>query len=475
MIKNNCKPRIVLIIARGEAVRNFLYSETLKSLSSMARITLLSVISDDKFKQRFGSYVEEIIPLSTLQENKFILLLRELILYAHYRWLWTEKVKNKWETLAYQANSFPRKIKFHVWKSFIYLLANRPVLDILSFIENKMSILLNPTEKFNSLFERIKPDLVFNCSHIHAPAGELPIRVAHSMGLRTATFIFSWDNLSSRGRILAPYDYYFVWHRGMRDQLLSIYPSIKKEQVFITGTPQFDYHFRSEYCMSRGDLCERLGLDPARPFILYTTGMDRDFPEEHKHVETIIKLLKEFDTKNKPQLVVRMYIKGISPEMRKLSQEKIPDVIFPPVLWEEKWFTPRYDDLAIYSSLLHHTHLGINPASTVTLELLMLGKPVINIGFDPSGSCIPPCLRWYRHIQFDHFRPIAESGVTKVAYSVSELRTLLQSTFSQPEGREKRLQFIEELFGDSLDGKSGRRVAQRMIELTALKGSDNAS
>ncbi len=162
------------------------------------------------------------------------------------------------------------------------------MLDLLSFIENRLSLLLKPTDQFDRLFERIQPDLVFNCSHIHAPAAELPVRVAHQKGIRTAAFIFSWDNLSTRGRILPPYDDYFVWHEGMRQELLSLYPSIRPEHVFITGTPQFDFHFQPAFCMTREELCERLGLDPPRPYILYTTGMAEAFPEEYRFVETII-------------------------------------------------------------------------------------------------------------------------------------------------------------------------------------------
>lgn len=48
------KPHIVLIIPRGEAVRNFLYSDTLRILSENASVTLLSVIHDDAFVARWA-------------------------------------------------------------------------------------------------------------------------------------------------------------------------------------------------------------------------------------------------------------------------------------------------------------------------------------------------------------------------------------------------------------------------------------
>src|SRR5262249_8245450 len=139
---------------------------------------------------------------------------------------------------------------------------------------------MRPTKGFDDLYAEIKPDLVFNGSHIHGKAGFLPIRVASKMGIPTAGFIFSWDNLTSRSRILEPYNDYLVWHSPMRAQLRSIYPEIAPEHVHITGTPQLDYHIKDEYHWIREELCAHLGLDPDRKIVLYTTGVAELFPYE---------------------------------------------------------------------------------------------------------------------------------------------------------------------------------------------------
>ena len=98
------KPRIVLVVARGEAVRNFLYSDTLRLLAQQAEVTLLTAIHDDKFLATFGPLAARIIPLSAYPEKKSVRRLREVISVAHYRWIWTEKVKNKWELLDYETH-----------------------------------------------------------------------------------------------------------------------------------------------------------------------------------------------------------------------------------------------------------------------------------------------------------------------------------------------------------------------------------
>ncbi|HKZ43644.1 MAG TPA: hypothetical protein VJZ78_01245 [Anaerolineales bacterium] len=455
------KPNIVFIIARGESVRNFLYSAAIRSLHENARITLLSVITDEQFRTRFEHEVDQIIELREYPEHRLVNYLRALLHDAHYRWLWTEKVKNKQVILDDRARTLGGKIKRSLWKTISYFFANQGSLSFLSTLDRKLSILLKPTADFDRLFSQLKPDLVFNGSHIHASRGDLPIRIAHQMGIPTATFIFSWDNLSSRARLLPHYDHYLVWHKGMKEQLLNIYPSIKEDHVYITGTPQFDFHFRKEYILPRRELCSRIGLDPGRPFILYTTGMARDFPGEYLHVRSIIALLHEMDETKRPQLVVRAYIKGNSPEMEELAGQAIPGVVFPPVLWEEKWFTPMEEDLCIYTSLLHYCELGINPASTVSLELMMMDKPVINIGFDPPGYQVAKGYHWSRHIQFDHYRDLVRSGAVKIAYSTNDMRRMIHDSLENPsELLSRRRSFLEETFGCTLDGNSAQRIAE---------------
>ena len=460
------KPHIVLIVARGEAVRNFLYSDTLKILSQQARVTLLSAIDDEKFTQRFGPLVERIIPLPEVKERWIVKFLRELIDMAHYRWIWTEKVKNKWELLDLEAQSPKQKLRIRLFKAFARVFASRAGLNFLAFWEYHLSLLFNPTPFFEQTFDELKSDLVFNCSHIHAPRGEMPARVAHKMGIKTATFIFSWDNLSSRGRILPPYDHFLVWHEGMRKELLHLYHFIKPEQIHITGTPQFDYHFKAEYQLTREQLAEKVGFDPNRPFVLYTTGMERDFPGEVGHVLSVIDILKVFEPSIRPQLVVRTYVKGNSPEMEALARANIADVFFPPILWDANWFMPQEEDLSIYSSLLKQCLFGINPASTVSLELMMFGKPVMNLGFDPPGSNLPKPLQWQRHILFDHYQRVVAGGGVRVAYSTEEMREIIKEFIGEGNLLQaEQQQFLNKFFGATLDGNSSRRGAEVILQL----------
>ena len=462
------KPCIILVVPRGEAVRNFLYSDTLRLLSEQAKVVVLSVVTNEAILAKARPYVEEIIPIEEHPVYPPVAYLRTLIENAHDRWLWSKVAQNNWELRTRRAKQEGGLQQLQWWAvaGAARVLGNNPCLHALTALERSLQWRLRTTRKYDELFSRLKPDLVFNGSHIHGPAGELPLRVAKGMGIKTAGFIFSWDNLTSRSRVMVPYDYWLVWHEGMRKQLLEIYPEIKPENVFVTGTPQMDFHFRPEYVWSREELARRIGIDPKRPFILYTTGVDRHFPQEHRHVELVIRLLQDLKVAERPQLVVRNYIKGTSPEMKALSERKMTDVVFPPMLWDMAWATPRPEDLDLYCSLVHHAAISINAASTVSLEFILKDKPVINLDFDPPGSSLAPCDGFKRHIRFDHFWPVAQSGGTMVAQSEDDMKRMLIKGLTDPAAATReRKQFIQEFFGPTADGKSGQRVADCLKSL----------
>lgn len=465
------RPHIVIVAGRGEVLRNFIYSDTLPCLADEARVTLLTVVDGEEHVGRFRPRLESVIGLAEHPMPRPAAYLRSLVENAHDRWQWSAVARNNWELRDRRAAERGSVLQRRLIKAVARALAFRPALRALSALENELAYRLRPTRAFDELFDRLRPDLVFNGSQIHGRAAELPLRVARRHGTPTAVFVFSWDNLTSQSRILVPYDDYLVWTEGIRGELLGLYPHVGAQRVHATGTPQFDFHFKADFQLPRAELCRRIGLDPARPFVLYTAGISNHFFEEHRHVELVARLLGEIDVPARPQLVVRTYVKGTSPEMRALAERGLPHTVFPPVAWDEHFQTPRYDDLAVYTSLLKHAALGINAASTVSLELMIFDKPIINLDFDPPGAGLPWCLGYGRHIRFDHFRPVAESGATMVARSADDMARMLRHGLTRPEADSAaRRRFLDAMFGDLLDGGAGRRVAELLLRLARGHG-----
>jgi hypothetical protein len=456
------QPQIVAILPRGEAIRNFVYSGALDEINLEAGLALLSVLPSDEIHELLRSRYQKVYELEEIDENYAVKSLREILDMAHGRWLWSEAAKERWRLRDSEATTVNLQLKRWLKKLACYPFANPPGLKLLSAIERGASKGLRITDKYVDLFKELRPSLVFNGSHIHSKVAIQAVQAAQWLGIPTATFLFSWDNLTSQGRIMLDYDYYLVWNEAIRNQLLGMYPSIKSEQVFVTGTPQFDFHFRKEFHWTREEFCERVGADPARPIILYSTGMANHMPGEPEIVEGIARRLREMTDWGPPQLLVRVYAKDLTGRFESLKR-KYPDILFPEVPWEPAWLTPKVEDTYLLTNTLLHCAAGINVASTISLELCMFDKPVINIGYNPD-SVEPKVLDYSRYYLFDHYRPVVESGAVEVAYSQTEMHQLLTQALQAPSRLSKERQALtRQFFGDSLDGRSSSRVAEALL------------
>jgi hypothetical protein len=458
--------RIVAIVPRGEVIRNFVYSGAFKYLSQEADLSLLSVSAGAKMDKLLKDTFQNVYPLADADDPWALRMQREIIATAHNRWLWSNAAKERSRLRDAEAKTAREKFRRFLKKAISYPFANRPGLAVLTGLERRLSRSLSVENPYVELFQTTKPTLVFNGSHVHSKIANRAVDAAQRLGIPTATFIFSWDNLTSQGRILHPYDYYLVWNEQLKAQLLELYDNIDESCIFVTGTPQFDCHFRPEYHRDRDEFCEEMGLDPTRPFVLYSTGMANHMPGEPEIVEEIADILASLEIQAKPQLMVRVYPKDRTGRFDDLKKRR-RDILFPDVAWDPKWMTPAPSDSAALINSIRHAAVGINVASTVSLELCMFDKPVINIGFNPR-SVEPETLSYASYYDFDHYRPVVESGAVSVAWDREQLRDLITHSLSDPvERQHERKAFLQDMFGNTLDGCSANRVADVLLSLAS--------
>lgn len=463
--QNNKTADIVALIPRGEVIRNFIYSGAFDEIAEQAELFLLTISPNDEINDFLTRKYKNVQSLQDYRETWLVRFQREILDLAHGRWLWSKAAQERWRLRdAEAAISARRKMARTVKKLTSLPFANQPGLRVLSKIERTSSRILKTTEFYLKLYRQLKPKLVFNGSHIHSRVAIQAIQAAQWLKIPTATFIFSWDNLTSQGRIMLPYDYFLVWNETLREQLLEMYDWITPEKVFVTGTPQFDFHFRENFYRTREDFCQSIGADPARPIVLYTTGMPNHMPDEPEIVEQIADILREIAEDKRPQLLVRIYPKDLTGRFEPLKNRR-RDILFPKVAWESQWLTPMYEDSYDLVNSLRHAALGINVASTVSLELCMFDKPVINVGYNPPG--VDETVLSYRdYYDFDHYKPLVESGAVQVAHRPEELKMLIRTALSDPRARQRERQnLVSKMFGKTLDGQSSSRVARTLLEV----------
>ncbi|NUS95975.1 MAG: hypothetical protein HOQ11_01050 [Gemmatimonadaceae bacterium] len=463
------RSHVIAVLPRGEAIRNFTHSGSLDAVAREAELSLLSVVPDaecfDSLALRYG----RVIPLEEPAERYPVRLLRDVLDMAHGRHLWSAAARERWRLRDHEARSLSQKVKRIGRKALARPFASRRGVALLERAERTASRVLSTTDRYVELYRQLGPTLVFNGSHVHSRNAIAAVHAARWLGIPTATFIFSWDNLTSQGRVLPAYDDYLVWNDDLKRQLLAIYPAVRPDRVHVTGTPQFDLHFREEMHWSREEFCARVGADPARPIVLYSTGMAEHMPGEPLVVEQIADMLGETRDLGAPQLLVRVYPKDRTGRFADLERRR-PDILFPRAKWVDAWLTPTVEDDQLYTNTLRHVAAGVNVASTVSLELAMFDKPVINVGYNPPG--IRPRVDYVRYYDFDHYAPLVRERAVALARSAEEMRTLLHLALSDPgAGRADREAFIARMFGGTLDGRSGERVAAVLLRLAARRAA----
>jgi len=113
------------------------------------------------------------------------------------------------------------------------------------------------------------PDVVLVTPGLHFGSGQADVvKSAQALGLPTWMLLFSWDNLSTKGALHVQPDLMFVWNERQRREAAELH-GFPADRVVVAGAPRFDGFFELESRVPRTDFFRPLGLDPARPTLLY--------------------------------------------------------------------------------------------------------------------------------------------------------------------------------------------------------------
>jgi len=309
-----------------------------------------------------------------------------------------------------------------------------------------------------------RPDMIWSTFCVSAL--EQPyVLAARDLGIPVVTSILSFDNLTSRGW-LPEFDHYLVWNAGMRDRLLNLYPHIGLDQITITGTPQFDFHRRSDYVWDRAATLRRLELPEDAGYLLYSTSAEILTPEEPELVARLAEKMAASERLRDRWLVVRLH--PLDDGRRWVDAASRSGRVRISSAWDEwpeqdGWTLSSSADQARLVSTIAHADVCVNVASTMSLDAAILDRPVVNIDFTAERDAPRGLL--YEEYGADHYRPLVESGGVRVAHDWVELERLLVRALDDPGvDRAERARMVSRECG-VVDGHAARRVAAALLEL----------
>ncbi len=143
----------------------------------------------------------------------------------------------------------------------------------------------------STLLERMRSE----CSglvvtNLQARASMPVMLAARRLGLPVIGNVASWDHQVGKGVLSPGLDRYLVQNEIMRADL-ERYHGIIPERVVVTGWPQSDVYHRPRSFGEYAALLRTLGLDPAKPVVLYAGNTPTNQPYEANYVDRIVELV----------------------------------------------------------------------------------------------------------------------------------------------------------------------------------------
>ncbi len=297
---------------------------------------------------------------------------------------------------------------------------------------------------------------------------------AKELKIPTIAYIPSWDNISTKNRMVFKYDAYIVWNEQAKKELHEFYPYTKDAPVYVVGAPQFDALRQERFYRTREEFCMNQGLDPGLPIIVYAVGSP-NFLKEHHGAVYLAQRIAEGALGN-VQMLVRPHPIHDNAEMKELFDPYKPVTKLQITPNAGKAVNERSQDekqMVEWINTFRHADVVVNLSSTVAIDAAIFDTPVVNLDFDPQpGQKDQQLIKDINHL-WTHFKPVAESGGVYLVNDYEELVGAVKEYLANPElHREERRRMAEYVCG-FVDGKCGERMADAILDFAATKRAQN--
>lgn len=364
------------------------------------------------------------------------------------RWLKTlrkyivEDIRNNpclWD--KHQENLMNAQGRSRRWIANIGLLLN-DLVDQLPFLRRwylkvESRILLRP--EAIDFIRQLNPELLVATYPVTAPEPEL-LLAAQSLNIRTVLHLLSWDNITAKGHFQALADAYVAWGPTMKEELMAHY-GVAEEAITTCGVPHFDLYFQPPVDVTESLLLQRLTATRT-PYIFFAMSAARYAPEETAILEELCAETLPGSRLEGIRIVARPHPSALSgvlkdeqtlSRLRKLEQEADLLISTPLMVAGSRMnWSVRDNDMYELVALLRGASVVLNSGSTVMVEALALGRPVVVTAYD--GPHDYPYARSARRLMdYPHLRKLVGDGGGKVVTDHEALVNAVATFRNDPE------------------------------------------
>jgi len=343
--------------------------------------------------------------------------------------------KHIWATHFNTSRNLWRRLRPHYY--WILYKARRKYPLIKEWFKKKEKRYL-VSQRAYRLLQHIHPRKLISTYPVNLNEAVLLHNAEGMEGVETWIHLLSWDNITCKGIFPAVATKYIAWGEVMRDELLEYYHPDPSD-IFICGVPHFDLHYDVSQKGLYRDYVTHLGLFSEKPYMFFAMSAPRFSPHEIDVVEWIAdKVSKgyfgemQFIVRPHPQNVEGNFAdKSWLPRLHCLNQLPNVAVDFPRLVKSKINWSMEMDDMTRMSNLLSGASVTLNSCSTVSIESLILKRPVILTVFD-SDREIPYWRSVRRMKEFPHLRKLIAMGGVSLASNYNELENLIRLYIDYP-------------------------------------------
>lgn len=432
------KVDIAYIVSHGFAARMVMQTDLLgKLVRAGKKVALIAPDAEDdnlkKYCKAAGVDLHAFRPASNRWNDQ----------YAFARKYFLENIKANpalWEKHIYATKYNKSKNPWRqVRPRFLYLgyQLTQAFPSIRKWYQRKESQQLE-SEKAIRFIEAISPNTVVSTYPVNFSEGML-LKAAKAQGCKTVIHLLSWDNISCKGHFPQLADEYIAWGPIMAAELKEYY-GVSDEKIHQCGVPHFDVHLLNRANPQPGVFLEKLGLKADRPYLFFGMSSPRFAPYEIDIVEWLGKQVTNNVFGKDMQLIVRPHPQNVQgnmadtswlPRLEALNSDRI-GVDFPDLSISKMAWSMQEKDMLRMSRLLAGCTVSLNSGSTLSIDALMCGKPVILTSFD-AGEELTYWRSARRLIDYTHLRKLVGCGGVSLVQSFDELTAVVKEYLANPD------------------------------------------
>ncbi|MEW5984291.1 MAG: hypothetical protein AB1806_18215 [Acidobacteriota bacterium] len=313
--------------------------------------------------------------------------------------------------------------RFHQWPPGLV----RSALGGLAWLET----VVPPGRRVVQFVKSVSPNAVLVTPLVEAASDQMDlVRAARASRIPVVACIASWDNLTNKGLLRIEPDLVTVWNEAQKREAVELH-DVSAERVAVTGAQAFDRWFDREPSRTRVEFCAMVGLNPARPIILFTgssffiTGRHSEVPFVRSWVDAV---------RNAGDASVREANILIRPHPYNADQWAGADLsdLTDVAIWPRGRHDPTNEQNRgdFFDSLFHSAAVvGINTSAMI--EASVIGRPVHTLLSEGFGA------KQEGTVHFQHLLP-ENGGCLIVAKTLPEHLDQLAASIAAPDAARAR-------------------------------------